>query len=82
MTSLLLGLRLRGLLDVAFVTLDMRRACFIALLSLLVAGNSDPACCFGWSVFDFLSMDFEGVAELPGNGRSGAYGTSQKIKGT
>jgi hypothetical protein len=74
-----LGLRLRGLLEVDFVTLDMRRACLIALLSFLDAGNSDSACCTGGSDWDFLSMDLNGFAELRGNGRSGACVAGQNF---
>lgn len=77
MTSLLLGLRLRGLLEVDFVTFDMRRACLIALLSFLEAGNSNSACRVRASAGDFLSMDLDGFAELRGNGRSGAYVVGQ-----
>lgn len=60
------------------MTLDMRRACLIAFLSFLEAGNSDSTCCVGASDFDVLSMDFDGFAELLGNGRSGACAASQE----
>ena len=75
-TSLLLGLLRRGLVDVDFVTFDMRRACFIALLSFFEAGNSESP---GWLVVpDFLRMDFEGLADDSGSLRSGACLLGQK----
>lgn len=52
--------------------LDMRRACLMVLLSFFEAGNNDSACCVAVFDSDFLSIDFEGLTELPGNVRRGA----------